>query len=1087
MESPVAVQETAPGPNNRGNRRRRRPNPRQQQPQPQSQSQTQESVQPNRTVAGRQFGGQLTRLHADAPAFVPASLPPPPVLARPSSSTSQTHTHPPRRGKKPAQQNPQPRRGSLSRSTAPDIATRIHEDISRGVYECAICTNEIGRNSKVWSCRTCWTVFHIGCIKRWSKNEGSAVQRTPGQDEQSVAVGKQWRCPGCNLPKDITPNSYSCWCEKELDPKMITGLPPHSCGQTCGRERKFPKACPHPCDLLCHAGPCPPCSAMGPKQSCFCGKEETARRCVETNYETGWTCGAKCGDMMPCGQHTCQRPCHEGLCGACTAEVDARCYCGKIEKKLECDARGEEKQSADWVGSFDCGNMCNNVMDCGIHRCEKPCHPQDATPPYCPRSVDVVTHCPCGKTALKDLGGKIRANCEDPIPSCQKQCGRQLPCGHGCEQLCHIGECRPCDLKVSTPCRCGRNTFHVICHEATTDPPECTKLCKATLNCGRHECGQKCCTGERKALERQATKRKLKTLDLFTRSLDDQVEAEHICTRSCGRKLKCGNHNCSDLCHRGPCGSCKEALFEDISCACGRTVLQAPLPCGTQAPPCNFPCTKTKTCGHPQVQHSCHPEEEDCPKCPFLTEKACLCGKKTLKNQPCWRADVPCGLVCGKSLKCGSHSCRKTCHKPGECEDAHQHCQQECAKAKKMCGHACEQPCHAPATCKEDKACPFKNIITCDCQRKKEEVRCNARANVTEPSGRQTSLKCDEECARLERNRNLARALHISDDHIDDHIPYSTTTLQMYLEDVAWAHKQEEILRLFAADDEEKRYRFGPMKNRQRAFIHSLAEDFGFDGESLDPEPHRHVLLFKTPKFVSAPMKTLAQSARTKRAQLNIAAPIHSATIERKSADEVKHDYNGLLLTNVKFALTEDEVRPLVRKSAATVEFDIIFLSNDEGVALLPSRSWETPEQLTTTLTSLQPLLAGELAKHNIAPTTTLCEFDLSGVEPRVVHLQGKASNSFANGWSQVAAKRAAPMQAPQVKPVGQRPIYTVLGSRLAEAKRKKQENEDKLRKQAQREEVIDDWENEAEQDEEALTGSSHGQDGAEISRAEEV
>lgn len=404
-----------------------------------------------------------------------------------------------------------------------------------------------------------------------------------------------------------------------------------------------------------------------------------------------------------------------------------------------------------------------------------------------------------------------------------------------------------------------------------------------------------------------------------------------------------------------------------------------------------------------------------------------------------------------------------------------------------MCGHACEQPCHAPATCKEDKACPFKNIITCDCQRKKEEVRCNARANVTEPSGRQTSLKCDEECARLERNRNLARALHISDDHIDDHIPYSTTTLQMYLEDVAWAHKQEEILRLFAADDEEKRYRFGPMKNRQRAFIHSLAEDFGFDGESLDPEPHRHVLLFKTPKFVSAPMKTLAQSARTKRAQLNIAAPIHSATIERKSADEVKHDYNGLLLTNVKFALTEDEVRPLVRKSAATVEFDIIFLSNDEGVALLPSRSWETPEQLTTTLTSLQPLLAGELAKHNIAPTTTLCEFDLSGVEPRVVHLQGKASNSFANGWSQVAAKRAAPMQAPQVKPVGQRPIYTVLGSRLAEAKRKKQENEDKLRKQAQREEVIDDWENEAEQDEEALTGSSHGQDGAEISRAEEV
>ncbi|KEF53787.1 uncharacterized protein A1O9_10188, partial [Exophiala aquamarina CBS 119918] len=163
-------------------------------------------IHPNRTMAGRQFGGQLTRLHAEAPAFVPASLPPP-ASTPPSSPGSQLRSHPPRRGKKPASQPPQPRRGSVSRSSAPDIVTRIHEDISHGVYECAICTNEIGRNSKVWSCRTCWTVFHIGCIKRWSKNEGSSVQRTAGQDEQDVPVGKQWRCPGCNLPKDTTPSS----------------------------------------------------------------------------------------------------------------------------------------------------------------------------------------------------------------------------------------------------------------------------------------------------------------------------------------------------------------------------------------------------------------------------------------------------------------------------------------------------------------------------------------------------------------------------------------------------------------------------------------------------------------------------------------------------------------------------------------------------------------------------------------------------------------------------------------------------------------------------------------------------------------
>jgi transcriptional repressor NF-X1 len=286
----------------------------------------------------------------------------------------------------------------------------------------------------------------------------------------------------------------------------------------------------------------------------------------------------------------------------------------------------------------------------------------------------------------------------------------------------------------------------------------------------------------------------------------------------------------------------------------------------------------------------------------------------------------------------------------------------------------------------------------------------------------------------------------------------------MYLEHVAWAHKQEEILRLFAADEEQKRYRFKPMQNRQRAFIHSIAEDFGFDGESLDPEPHRHVLLFKTPKFVAAPMKTLAQAARIKRSQLNISAPVQSAP--EKKADEVKYDYNGLLLIKPKFALTDEELRPLVQKAAATTELDIVFLANDEGVALIPSSSWDTAEQLTTLLTNLQPSIAIEVVKHNLAASVVLCQFDMSGLAPKVIYQQGKATTGMINGWSQVAAKGAAPMQAPQVKAVGQRPVYTVLGSRLAEAKKKKLENEERVRRRAQAQDVVEDWEKEVEQEE---------------------
>jgi transcriptional repressor NF-X1 len=283
----------------------------------------------------------------------------------------------------------------------------------------------------------------------------------------------------------------------------------------------------------------------------------------------------------------------------------------------------------------------------------------------------------------------------------------------------------------------------------------------------------------------------------------------------------------------------------------------------------------------------------------------------------------------------------------------------------------------------------------------------------------------------------------------------------MYVGDVAWAHKQEELLRLFAADTDEKRLRFPPMKKRQRTFIHSLAEDFGFDYQSLDPEPHRHVLVFKTPKFVAAPMKTLAQAARIKRAALNVSTPV--ASVSETRADEAHYNYNGFLLTRPRFALTEDELRPVLAKAAPATEFDIVFMPSDDALALLPSRSWETTEQLTTLLKNLQPALAVEVTRRSFASSVALCQFDITGSKPCVVHQQGKHDTVATKGWSQVA-KKAAPIQAKGPQPVGQRSVYTILGSRLAEAK-KKTENE-KLRRKATEDVVVDDWELEVDEEE---------------------
>lgn len=1044
-----------------------------------------QNINISRTFQGRQFGGQLTtgdadgavvdglaaaasQLQADAPEFRPGQ-------SQAQQTTARRTPNPPRQ-----------RQRRASKSTAPDIATRIHEDIDNGQYECAICTNEVLRNSRSWSCRTCWTVFHLSCIKKWSTNEGSAMAQ-PQPHDGDLPPPRRWRCPGCNLPKNILPSASTCWCKKEIDPRSLTGLPPFSCGQTCSRPHTIPKKCPHPCPALCHAGPCPPCAQMGPTQSCFCGKESVTRRCVDTDYEDGWSCGQICGEAMPCGAHSCGRSCHEGLCGACEVPVESRCYCGQVEKPVVCCERGEEvlnqcTRSADsgattveeWTGSFVCGNTCNRTFDCGKHHCEKPCHAQQAKPPHCPRSPDVVSHCPCGKTPLKDVSDAVRRSCEDPVPNCSKSCLKPLPCGHPCEQVCHSGECTPCLKKGSIMCRCGRMTSSTICHQGVEVAPQCMRVCRVTLNCGRHECGERCCPGERKAAERQANKRKPRPLNSAPRPVEDGFEAEHICTRPCGRLLKCGNHTCQELCHKGPCGNCREAIFDEISCNCGRTVLQPPLPCGTKPPPCRFECERAKACGHPQVPHNCHQDDESCPKCPFLTMKLCLCGKNQLKNQPCWLTEVRCGGICGRKLRCGAHKCRKPCHKPGECEDAGRACQQPCGK-ERSCGHACTEPCHSPFSCKEDRPCPATIYVTCDCQRIKQEAKCTAtRDSEGKPK---KALKCDDECARLERNRKLALALSIDPEaHKDDYIPYSADTLGMFQQNVQWACVQERDFRAFAADPNEKRLRFKPMPGHQRAFLHALAEDFGFDSESMDPEPHRHVSVFKTPRFVTAPVKTLAECVRVRHNQR--AATAVTVEAQQKRASNVVGDpYNAFLVTSARFGLTIEELRSATRPALAAeqnLNFEISFLPSEEVVLKASTTaSPSTERELETQLISLKPALTKLLSMGTLGKIQ-LCRVD------SYLNIQRRESDSMSNsGWSQVAAKAAAPMKVPRQMPVGTKSSFAVLsggGGKVTLGKKKKAEPK-------KEESVVDDWEAAELMEEEKERGASGASGDEEIDR----
>lgn len=349
-------------------------------------------------------------------------------------------------------------------------------------------------------------------------------------------------------------------------------------------------------------------------------------------------------------------------------------------------------------------------------------------------------------------------------------------------------------------------------------------------------------------------------------------------------------------------------------------------------------------------------------------------------------------------------------------------------------------------------------LITCDCQHLKQEVRCNA--SKTSEGNTKKMLQCDHECARLARNKKLALALNIDTEaHKDDHIPYSTETLKMFRENVRWSQTQEREFRVFAADETEKRLRFKPMPPHQRAFLHSLSEDFGLDSESMDPEPHRHVAVFKTPKFVMAPLKTLAECLRIRQAEA-AAVPVSEPLTKLESNNE---PFNGFLLTSARFGLTVDEVRadlsPIL-EALPSLAYDISFQPNDEIVIKCrPSAAATTmsSEAIAATLQSIKPSMLAVNFSKELALGLQLCATDSS-----LNILRREVDDAASNGgWSRVVAKAAAPRTAPILKAVGQRSPYTVLGSKLKEAKKKREEEQ--KAKQA----VVDDWEEEFKKEEE--------------------
>jgi len=584
------------------------------------------------------------------------------------------------------------------------------------------------------------------------------------------------------------------------------------------------------------------------------------------------------------------------------------------------------------------------------------------------------------------------------------------------------------------------------------------------LNCGRHECAERCCSGEGKAHGRLNSRRKMKSYNPG-QSSSDGFESEHICTRPCGRLLKCGTHSCQMLCHRGPCGTCLEASFDELSCNCGRTVLSPPVACGTTPPKCEFLCTRDTDCGHPKVPHPCHTDEVGCPNCPYLVEKTCLCRKRGVKNVPCFKNAVSCGTECGKKLSCGSHNCHKVCHASGGCDEL---CKQQCGKAK-SCGHPCLEACHAPFQCPEANPCSITIQLTCACGGLKQEARCcSTKAN---PTGNKKELKCNDQC----RSRRMALALELDPDR-ESIPPYSEGTLFYYLKDRKWSTAIEEKFKVFA-ESNQKRYTFNPMKSGQRAFLHSLAEDYGFQSESQDPEPYRSVVLFKGSNNGTAPKKTIAEHIASRPSAVPTSTPLSIQQLKKPQ----RQAYNAIILQTMKIGILdleiERELEPVLKDTQLRFSLD---WSGSEDVLLIPKASSLGNDRIEVELADvLIPQLKRLIAKNGLADKVELC---LVGKDGQIVNRESQPK------WSLVVGKSSGTGTKPPTQAsVGSKSRFDFEYEK-AELARKSAESLRKKEKKREKEvDVVDDWEIAADNESEAAVGGSASPVDMEANTREEI
>ncbi|KAF8571542.1 hypothetical protein P879_01656 [Paragonimus westermani] len=583
-----------------------------------------------------------------------------------------------------------------------NLRDKLINQLRRGTYQCVVCISKVHQQDPIWSCTTCFHIYHLSCIQSWAEKCQSGATTDANDPATSSSA---WRCPACQtkqqLPKVGSKNGvleYTCFCGRIRNPKYHPARTsiPHGCDEVCGKLRKrndFTEGsetvygkqseCTHPCTDLCHPGPCPPCTATV-RMTCPCTQVQRTLMCGDSPPgPCGHLCDRKLGDEQHSGAagcsagiHTCLFACHSDPCPPCAWMLEIACYCGREQTEVTCGSEMARKVNftPDMIEILQVAllefreSVADRTMDTACsddsfqHLTEKLDSLAISTPSAEAAQKTALVESQEAPITLNQLFKPPSVKLGSSF-SCSRVCGKQLTCEkHSCPEPCHPGDCKPCALD---PSRC----FTCPC---------CKVPLSKLVSSGDPSGDRTSCT-----------------------------DAVPSCPNTCGRPHPLCGHLCPQLCHAGACPPCNLSIT--AKCRCGRT-------------------SKELTC----VRFEELANSDGIPQ--MLCERVCrkrkVCGRHKCTNKCCELTVHPCSEVCGRRLTCQRHNCEEPCH-PGPCGTCWRgviytelycrcgftvlHPPQPCGSAAPECTQPCSLPhdCDHPVrhTCHNEPACPPCTVL----------------------------------------------------------------------------------------------------------------------------------------------------------------------------------------------------------------------------------------------------------------------------------------------------------------------------------------------------------------------------------------